>query len=285
NGALIGGDPVIAKMLEQVRQKHAVPAMAAAVITSKRLQKIATAGIRKWGTNVSVTQEDLWHLGSDTKIMTSTLAAILIEQGKLKWTSTVSEIFPELVDSFYPDNKQVSLLQLLSHRAGLPANLTYSKLLKYGTVQQQRIEAVKKGLSQKPLSAPGSEYLYSNLGYIIAGAMIERVTGISWEDALKKHIFLPLGMESAGFGGLGTPGQIDQPWGHKSSGKPFYTNGPLADNLPALGPSGAVHCSIQDWGKFIQDQLMGAREEGVLLKPQSYQMLQSTHFGGDYAFG
>ncbi len=279
------GDDEITGILSKICQRHALPAMAAAIVTSQGLQKVGAVGVRKWGTNVPVTLDDMWHLGSDTKIMTSTLAAIMVEQGKLKWTSTVSDVFPELAASFHPDLRNVSLIQLLSHRAGLPANIDYDAINKTHFIQAQRIDAVKEGLSRKPLSAPGSEFLYSNLGYIIAGAMIERASGMDWESAIKKYVFTPLGMTSAGFGGLGTPGQIDQPWGHVKSKQPVLGNGPDVDNPPVLGPAGRVHCTIQDWAKFIQDQLRGARGEPALLKPESYQMLQTPHFGGDYALG
>jgi len=279
------GDAEIAKILLGVRERHQVPAMAAALVTSGGLQKVAAVGVRKRGTQVQVTMDDLWHLGSDTKIMTASLAAIMIEQGKLRWTSTVSEIFPERTPSFDPHLRDVSLLQLLSHRAGIAANLDYAALQKFGSVHDQRLEAVKEGLSGKPVSSPGSEFLYSNLGYIIAGAMIERVSGEDWETGLRTYIFSPLAMDSAGFGGLGTPGKIDQPWGHGLKGQPADRNGPDADNPPVLGPAGRVHCTIQDWARFATDQLRGARGEPALLKPEFYGMLQTTHFGGDYALG
>jgi CubicO group peptidase (beta-lactamase class C family) len=151
-----------------------------------------------------VTLEDLWHLGSDTKIMTSTLAAIMIEQGKLEWNSTVSEVFPDLASGFHQDFRDVTLVQLLSHVAGLPANADCGALMGYGSVRDQRARAVRDALGQKPLSAPGTTYLYSNLGYIIAGAIIERVSGMEWEDALTRFVFDPLGMTTAGSGGTGS---------------------------------------------------------------------------------
>ena len=75
----------------------------------------------------------------------------------------------------------------------------------------------------------------------------------------------------------------EHPWGHETANKPAGLNGLQADNLPVLGPAGRIHCTIQDWALFIADQLRGARGEPALLKPKAYQMLQNTHFGGDYA--
>lgn len=279
------GDIDLLNVLKEVRKSYKVPAMAAALITDRGLQRIAAIGTRKWGTDNPVTINDLWHLGSDTKIMTATLVAILVENGKLKWTTTVSEIFPELANTFDPEFRDVNLLQLLSHQAGLPANLNYDAISRLIPVRDQRLNAVSMAFKEKPVSAPGSTYLYSNTGYIIVGSIIERVTNMDWETAIIKKIFVPLKMTSAGFGGLGTPGKIDQPWGHQAANKPVVSNGPDVDNPPVLGPAGRVHCTIQDWTLFITDQLRGARGQQGLISPQSYQMLQSTHFSGDYALG
>jgi hypothetical protein len=92
-------------------------------------------------------------------------------------------------------------------------------------------------------------------------------------------------MKSAGFGGTGMLGRIDEPWPHTADGQPTSQNGPEMDNPPVMGPAGRVHCSIQDWGRFIQDELRGARGEPALLKPASYQTMQTPPFGGDYALG
>jgi CubicO group peptidase (beta-lactamase class C family) len=216
--------------------------------------------------------------------MTSTLMARLVEQGKLKWETTLGEVFPDLAPPMHADFQKVTLLQLLSHHAGLPPNLTLNKYIGDDTMAL-RSRAVREELAKRPQSAPGKTYKYSNLGYIIAGAVVEKVTTKSWEQLMSSEIFEPLRMESTGFGGTGTPGKIDQPWPHTANGQPTAENGPAMDNLPVMGPAGRVHCSIQDWAKFIQDQLRGARGEPALLKPDVYQKLHTPAFGGDYALG
>jgi CubicO group peptidase (beta-lactamase class C family) len=279
------GDEVVTQLLKPIRQKFNVPAMAVAVVTSDGIKFVGAVGVRKRGTEIPVALDDLWHLGSDGKAMTSTLIARLVERGQLKWDSTLTEIFPDLAPQMNPEFQKVTLLQLLSHRAGLPANLNLADYLG-NDAQSLRLRAVREELAKKPQSAPGSKYLYSNLGYIIAGAVIEKITGQSWENAISNEVFNPLQMKSVGFGGTGTPGQIDQPWPHTDDGQPTAENGPDMDNPPVMGPAGRIHCSIQDWAKFVQDQLRGARGgSGTLLKPESYQKLQTPPFGGDYALG
>jgi CubicO group peptidase (beta-lactamase class C family) len=278
------GDEPVTKVLKRIRQKFNVPAMAAAVVTSDGLTFIGAVGVRKRGTEIPVTLADLWHLGSNTKAMTSTLIARLVERGRLKWDSTLAGIFPDLAAQMDPEFRKVNLLQLLSHRAGLPPNLdraTYSG----NDVQALRLRAVREYLAPRPETKPGSTTTYSNLGYIIAGAVVEKATGQTWERAIADEVFQPLQMNSAGFGGTGTPGQIDQPWPHTRDGKPTANNGPELDNPPVMGPAGRVHASIQDWGKFIQDQLRGARGEPALLKSESYQKLQTPACGGNHVLG
>jgi D-alanyl-D-alanine carboxypeptidase len=100
---------------------------------------------------------------------------------------------------------------------------------------------------------------------------------------MQDEVFGPLDMKSVGFGGTGTPGQVDQPWGHYKDGQPVSGNGPSVDNPPVLSPAGRVHCTIQDWARFIADQLRGARGEPPLLQPASYQKLHTPPFEGEYA--
>jgi CubicO group peptidase (beta-lactamase class C family) len=278
------GDPAITNLLGPIRQKYDVPAMAAALVTSKGLVAVGVVGTRKRGTDVAVTLNDEWHLGSDTKAMTATLVAKLVEQGRLKWESTMAEVFPDLAKDFDPVAGKITLLELLSHHSGLPPNPI---LLFFAGADgpKERLRLVREVLRKAPGHTPGTHYEYSNLGYCLAGAVIEKVTGESWEEAMREYIFGPLGMTSAGFGGTGTPGKLDQPWGHYRSGKPVGGNGPKVDNPPVMDPAGRVHCTIQDWAKFIADQLRGARGEPALLKPASYEKLHTPPFGGDYALG
>ena len=278
------GDTNVTQLLKPIRQKYNMPAMAAALVTSDGIQYVGAVGVRKRGTEIPVELDDLWHLGSDGKIMTSTLIARLVERGQLRWDTTLGEVFPEFATQMNSDFRQVTLLQLLSHHAGLPPNL---KLREYtgDNAQELRLRAVRDELAKEPESKPGSAYAYSNLGYIIAAAVVEKTTGKAWEKMIADEVFQPLQMNSVGFGGTGTPGKIDQPWPHTKDGTPVGENGPDMDNPPVMGPAGRIHCSIQDWAKFVQDQLRGARGESALLKSESYQKLQTQPFGGDYALG
>jgi CubicO group peptidase (beta-lactamase class C family) len=281
----VPGDKRLADLLESIWQKYKLPALAGAIITSEGLEDVGAVGVRKAGTDVPVTVEDQWHIGSDTKAMTAAMIGALVEQGQLRWETTVEEVFPDLTLSMPSTLKKATLLDLLAHRAGLPPNLIWDLIPRSSPPKEQRLAVLKATASLKLDSEPGTKYVYSNLGYVIAGAMAEKAAKASWEDLLKKMLCEPLGMKSVGYGGVGTPGQIDQPWGHAADGTPVGANGPDMDNPPVLGPAGRVHCTLGDWAKFIADQLRGARGEKALLKPETYRKLQTPPFGGDYALG
>jgi len=158
-------------------------------------------------------------------------------------------------------------------------------MIKGNLIDQRRI-AVQMASKEKLLSKPGSQFFYSNLGYVIAAAMCERVTGINWETLITDMVFKPLGMQDIRFGGTGTPGQIDQPWPHTGDGKPTQSNGVAVDNPPVMTPAGRVNCTLTEWAKFIADQLRGDRGEHALLRPATYNRLHAPPFdNGDYALG
>jgi CubicO group peptidase (beta-lactamase class C family) len=280
----LAADRRISDLLTPVQQQFDVPAIAGAIVTSEGLVAFGVTGVRKRGTNAPAMPGDLWHLGSDTKALTATLIAQLVEQGQLKWDTTLADVFPGSSFNIHPDFRGVTILQLLSHRAGLPPNL---QLIDYLGVdgRRERLRAVRQELAKPPESAPGSKYEYSNFGYIIAGAIVEKVTGKPWETNMALHVFGPLQMTSAGFGGTGTPGKLDQPWSHMPDGQPVPQNGPKVDNPPVMGPPARVHCTIQDWSKYVADFLRGMEGKPALLPDAAYKKLSTPPFGGDYALG
>lgn len=279
-------DPQVAALLEPMRVKHHLPALGGAIVTSQGLQALGVTGVRKTGAAVAATADDLWHLGSDTKAMTAVVIAKLVEQSKLTWDTTIEAVLPKPVANARPAFGGITLLQLLSHRAGLVANLDWPKLARTpGEPRAQRLAALQTAASTPLSSPPGTKYEYSNLGYVIAATMAETVADRAWEDMIRDVVFKPLGMASVGFGGTGTPGQIDQPWPHQANGQPMPANGPAVDNPPIIGPAGTVHCSLSDWGKFVADQLRGLQGRGALLSSESYKFLHTAPFGGNYSAG
>ncbi len=279
--------------LAAVREKDQLPAVAALVQVDGRIEAEAALGVRALGHPDKVTLDDRWHIGSDTKAFTSTMIARLVERHVMSFDDTLATSFPSFAQDMDPAYRSVTVTQLLSHTAGLPALTDDKDLPEFVAVIQtakgvrgQRAAIARNYLTKPPASKSG-EFAYSNIGFIIAGAIAEARTGKTWEQLIRELVFEPLGIRNAGFGVPGSSGRFDEPYGHEEvAGKlaPIDPASAEADNPPALGPAGTINIALQDWVLFAQDQLDGAHGHGKLLKPETYRTLQ-TPVNGNYALG
>lgn len=284
-------------MLEKVRVQYGVPGMTAVFIRDGAIIAQGAAGVRKAGSNVRVTMNDKFHIGSCTKSMTATLTALMIEQGRLRWDTTLAEELRMLSFQMRPAWKNVTLLQLLSNHGGAPNDLEenglWTRLWKnsFQLPRDQRVILTRElTRSTNPVATPGTKFVYSNAGFAMVGHVIEKKEGGKWEDIIRRRLFSPLGLRSAGFGAPARVGRVDQPWGHNTGpdGKPEPVKpGREADNPAAIGPAGTVHMSTLDLASYVIFHLRGARGEATpVLIRESFTKLHTPHFPPhDYALG
>lgn len=133
----------------------------------------------------------------------------------------------------------------------------------------------------RPPTSEVGAFAYSNAGYVVLGAAVERATGTSWEELMERRLFGPLGMQGCTFG----PPAQDRPgpWGHRD--RPLPPDDPTADNPVAIGPAGRLSCPLEAWGRFAAAHLAGARGETSLLPPEAWQHLHQPPPGHAYAGG
>jgi CubicO group peptidase (beta-lactamase class C family) len=190
----------------------------------------------------------------------------------------------------HPDWRQVTLAQLLRHRGGAPHEAPrdlWAEAYKARGKSTQRLDFVRGLLTHEPEAKPGTKYIYSNQGYTIAGAMLERVANARWEDLMQRKLFAPLGLKGAGFGPPGTTSRVDQPRAHviRDGQLQPIPPGPAADNPAAIGPAGIVHCTIGDLARYAGAHAREGHEAHPLLKPESFAKLHAVNEGEDYAMG
>jgi len=275
-------DERVNKALDEVREKHHLPGLIGAVARGGAIAAIGAVGVRKVGYKKPIEIGDEVHIGSDTKAMTATMIGTLVDEKKLGWSATVREVFGDKAARLHKDFQAVTLWDLLTHRAGLPADGPWWGL-KGKTTTDQRRDLLTRMMSPKPKSPPGKKFAYSNVGYALAGLMAEQVTGRSWEVLMQERVFTPLQMKSAGFGAPGASGAVDQPWGHHIlGGAPVPSQ---TDNSPPLGPAGTVHCTMADWAKFAGQHMKDIKGEPRLLKPETLEKLHTPPKGEQYAGG
>lgn len=292
-----GPQPLTQARLAELRAKSGAPGFAAAAAHRTGRCVAFADGLRAAGRTEPVTTNDKWHLGSITKSMTATLVARCVEAGKVAWSDTVGAVLGGDIADMRPAYADVTFRHLLSHRAGLVSNLEWHEILSFqrqnADPRAERLAYARMGLTRDPAGAKEAHFEYSNTGYVIAGAMLEKKLGAPWEALIRTHVFEPLGMADAGFGAPGNPGAHDQPVGHgpglaavaagraDAAVNAYPPGAAVNDNPAVLGPAGRVHATFADTFKYLEAH----RDRTPFLRPESWKTLHEPPFGGPYAMG
>ncbi len=246
-------------------------------------------GIRMLGATEPVKKTDAWHIGSCTKSMTATLFARLIEAGQLQWTATVADSLGSAIPTMRTEYRQASLIDLLSHHAGLPREAPHDDMhFTFGfanDLRAERLAYARRALEQPPVVAPRTSMSYSNAGYDVLGAVIEQSLHAPWETLIRERVFKPLTMHSAGFGPPVGSRSNGAPVGHAraSDGKLHAWTEPEEAELPAVfAPSGLVHVALDDLLKYLEAH----RDRPThFLSRSSWHKLHTPPFHDSYALG
>lgn len=266
---------------DSLRKKYHIPELAYAVVSSGKVDELAVLGYKRVNTKIPAQLNDKFRIGSNTKAITGFIAALLVKEGKIKWDTKFFDLFPEFKSTSDPAHYDLTFLNLLSFRTRLYSyTYTYEKPEQKdftGDESQQRYQFTKWFLQQPAITDTGSVH-FSNLGYIAAGLMMEKVSGKSY-----KQLVNDLGKKLNIDFNFGQPNSLDslQPWGHNKDMIPE----PPGDSykLNWLLPAGNINVSLPDYVKFIQLQLQGLKGESNLLTADEFHFL---FFGlPDYAVG
>ncbi|MDP3551280.1 MAG: serine hydrolase domain-containing protein [Novosphingobium sp.] len=272
--------PMSAATLAGIRRAVGTPGMAVMWQAGARPPVFLADGLRAVGHAEPVTTRDTWHLGSITKSFTATLFARAVEAGVIGWDTPMGKVLPDVPRRY----RALTAVELLSHHAGLPKDIPLDALFampqyepgtREADARASRRKFAQLALKMKPVARPGTAYIYSNAGYVLAARMLEEATGLSWEALLRREVLDPLDLASAGFGPPGSAGSFDQPWGH-DAGKPVY-----ADNPAAMAPAGGLHMTLADLAAWLRTH----RDKPALLRPESWRELHMPRFGSQMAMG
>jgi CubicO group peptidase (beta-lactamase class C family) len=247
--------------LEEVRSRHHLPGVAAAVFNANGLVAIGAAGTRKVNSGVPLIYTDKFQIASIAKTMTATIVAQLIKDSLLSWNTTLGQVYPELMTVMQPAYGAVTIEMLLNHSGGMPRWMrhddivkTWTKRYRHLSAGQQRYEAVKYILSHPLEYVPGSRNYYTNDSYLALGNICERIAGKSCEELFYHYIFRPLQMNSSGFGEPWIDKSLNTPWGHIKKGdrySPYAPDPHGYGDIPFGTPYGSiVHSSVVDLATY-----------------------------------
>ena len=198
----VGSDATLETALEAaLATPGAPPAMAAGIVTPSGLEWSGVRGVRRVGDDEAATDQDRWHIGSNTKAMTAAAYARLVERGLTDWARPLSDIFAGV--TIDPAFAATTPDDLARHVAGLTDQTALPLLMVMRAdtrpVAEQRAANVATALGRPPGGTPG-RFAYGNVNYVLLGAAIERITGRPWEDVIAAEVFTPLGLSGAGLG-------------------------------------------------------------------------------------
>jgi CubicO group peptidase (beta-lactamase class C family) len=167
-----------------------IPALAIAVVKDDSVVFAKGYGVLQKGTSQPANEHTRFAIGSTTKAMTAASIAMLVDEGKLKLDDPVTKYIPELQLSDPWVTRELTIRDLLTHRSGLPGtDLFWASGWKYSQADViQRLRYIQ------PTASYRSKWQYHNVLYALNGVIIERVSGMPWEQFVKKRIFDPLGM-------------------------------------------------------------------------------------------
>jgi CubicO group peptidase (beta-lactamase class C family) len=281
--------PLTQEALTVLKHGSGVPALAAAAERRGGGARIWATGERMSGESVTVTPTDQWLLGSIGKSILATTVGRLVDQGRASWDDTLGEVIGARHAQMQPAYRAATYRHLLSHRAGLIDNATIEDLRASEAAgdspADQSRRALDKAFAAPPAAPLGTQMAYSNMGYRAVASMLETSTGQDWRTLVRQALFVPLGLKTAGFGAPGRIGALDQPVGHgEYLGAPYraYPLGSADVDLPeAMAPAGSIHMNLGDLLTYLEAH----RDHGALLRSQTWDVLHTPPFGGNYAMG
>jgi len=185
--------PQIDKLVEQTMQAFDVPGIAVAVVKDDKVIHMKGYGVRSIATGQKMDENTLFAIASNSKAFTAAALGILIDEGKLTWNTKVTDIIPEfrLYNPYVTEDFNIK--DLLTHRSGM--GLGAGDLMMWPDSASFTREDIILNLRHlKQVSPFRTKYDYDNLLYIVAGVVVERVSGQSWEQFVEERIMQPLGM-------------------------------------------------------------------------------------------
>lgn len=268
----------ISAVITQAMEEFQVPGVAVAIIKDNVVTMSEGFGVIEHGKSTKVDNNTLFGIASNTKAMTAALIAQLVDQGKLSWKTKVIDIIPEFQMPNAYVTREFTITDLLSHNSGL--GLGAGDLMIWPDTTHT-IDDIIKGIKYLPeVSSFRSEYAYDNLMYILAGEIIARVTGKTWEENIKQNIFQPLGMNTT---------RAKFSFIEKSNVNVARAHVPLAGKINVVGgnfiekfhSAASVASSINDMSLWLKAQLnrgeyqVNGKTEQLFSRQQNRKMWQA----------
>ena len=243
--------------LDELAKRHRVPGAALGILRVRpngedELVELAT-GVLNVETGVEATPDSVFQIGSMTKVWTATLAMQLVDEGKLDLDAPVAEVLPELELSDPAVAKTVTMRHLLSHTSGIDGDV-FTDTGRGDDCLEKYAAQLRDAAQNHPL---GATWSYCNSGFSLAGRVIEKLTGGTWDAAILQRLVAPLQLTHTGT--LPEEALLHRvAVGHVSEAGEAPSRAPSAWGLPrSVGPAGLISQTVRDVLGFVRMHLNG----------------------------
>ena len=268
--------PLVARTVDSIvavaLKTFPTPGVAVAVIQDGKVVVAKGYGVKKVGEAAPVTPVTRFGIASNTKVFTATALGMLVEEGKLEWDAPVIRYLPQfaMYDPFV--TREITIKDLLVHRSGL--GLGAGDLLWWPASTYSRSEIMRRLRYIKPATSFRSAYAYDNVLYLVAGEVIEAVSGMSWEQFIETRILQRVGMthSTSRHGDAAAPGDV------------AHTHTLLDGTLKAIAPmtsdntnpAGGINSGAEDMAKWVLTLLDSGKvgDGSRLYQPRTARRLQ-----------
>src|SRR5512146_905586 len=234
--------PDLDSFVAQVMKTFEVPGLCVAVVKDGKAVVTKGYGVRKLGDPSPVDSKTRFGIASNTKVFTATALGLLVDEGKLRWDAPVVQYLPwfQMWDPYV--TREITVRDLLVHRSGL--GLGAGALLWWPASTYDRKEIARRLRYIRPATSFRSAYAYDNVLYLIAGEVIEAVSGQTWEEFVRSRILARVGMthSDVNHSAAGQPGNVAIP--HAEVNDTVRPVAPfLSDNT---NPAGGIVSGAED---------------------------------------
>jgi CubicO group peptidase (beta-lactamase class C family) len=256
---------LVDRYIDSLMKAWNIPGLALGIVYKDQLIYGKGYGYRDVQNKLPVTTTTIFPIASNTKLFTTTAAAMLEQEGKLSLDKPVRIYMPSLNFSNDELNAKVTLRDMLSHRTGLPR---YDGI--WIASNSTRKEAVEKVVHMKPQLGFREGYIYNNMMFAASGAVMETITGTTWEELTKNKILTPLAMNSTGFTNeeMMKSGNFAYAYFEYDTTRnlKLYNYGAQSNSL---GPAGTIKSNVEDMSHWMIAQLNGGKYLGQRVIPEA----------------
>ncbi|MDF7820078.1 serine hydrolase [Runella sp. MFBS21] len=246
-------------LVEKTLKTFDVPGIAVAVVKDDKVIHAKGYGVRSLNTQQKVDENTLFGIASNSKAFTAAALGMLIDEKKLSWDTKVTDVIPEFKMYNPYVTEEFTVRDLLTHRSGL--GLGAGDLMFWPDQNNFILKDIIHNLRYlKPVSGFRTKYDYDNLLYIVAGEVVTRVSGMSWEEFIESRILQPLKMTqtAASFKRLKDKSNVIDPHAPVEGTVKVIRR----DWSEVANAAGGIYSNISDMSKWIMMQMNGGKYDG-----------------------